>query len=64
MLLNVLAILGFLLLALALALHANRTVRRRRQSRKTAELIRLRLQDEPSGQRIAYREIPIRLSSN
>ena len=64
MLLSLLAIFGLMVLVLALGLHAKRTLTRRRQSRRTAELIRLRLQDEPSGQRIAYREIPIRLSHN
>jgi hypothetical protein len=64
MLLSLLAILGFLVVVLALGLHAKRTFARRRHSRNTAERIRLRLQDEPSRQRIAYREVPIRLNRN
>jgi hypothetical protein len=62
MLLTVLAILGFAVVLLALVLHAAESVARRREARKRAELIRLRLQEEPAQQRLAYRKIQIRLS--
>ena len=64
MLLSLLAIVGFAVVVLALVLHFARNASRRRQSRKTAELIRMRLADEPGPQRTIYREIPIRLSGN
>jgi len=61
MLLSLLAILGLALVVLALTLDAARRAAHRRQCHKKAELIRLRLQEQAAGQRIAYREIPIRL---
>ena len=64
MLLSLLAIVGFALVVLALGLHFASQAARRRRSRKTAQLIRMRLQDEPREQRTIYREIPIRLSGN
>jgi|KBSMisStandDraft_5_1062788.scaffolds.fasta_scaffold1175265_1 hypothetical protein len=64
MLLSMLAIAGIALVGIALLLHLARNATRRRRSLKNAELIRLRLQDEPSGHRILYREIPIRLNGN
>ena len=62
MLLTLFAVVGFAVVVLALVLHAARNVANRRQARKRAELIRLRLQDPPSSQRVAFREIEIRLS--
>jgi hypothetical protein len=62
MLLSVLAILGVAVIVLALVLHAAESVARRRETRKRAELIRLRLQDEPGAERAVYRKVQIRLS--
>ena len=62
MLLTLLAVAGFAVVVLALLLNAARNIAKRRQARKRAELIRLRLEEEPSGQRVAYRKIEIRLS--
>jgi len=62
MLLPLLAVVGFAVVVLALVLHAARNVARRHQTRKRAELIRQRLQDEPNAQRRAFREIEIRLT--
>ena len=61
MLPTLLAIVGFAVVVLALVLHAARNVSQRRQTRRRAELIRLRLQDQPE-QRLAYRKVEIRLS--
>jgi hypothetical protein len=63
-LLTLLSIAGAALIVLALVLHAVQTVAMRREARKRAEMIRLRVQEEPSGQHVVYREIPIRLSGN
>ena len=62
MLLSVLAILGFAVVLLALVLHAAESVGQRRQTRKRAELIRLRLQEQPAAERTIYRKVQIRLS--
>lgn len=62
MLLPLLAVVGFAVVVLAIVLNAARNVAKRREARKRAELIRLRLQDEPSAQRLAHRKIEIRLS--
>jgi hypothetical protein len=62
MLLSVLAILGLAVVLLALVLHAAESVAQRRLTRKRAELIRLRLQEEPNAQRTIYRKVQIRLS--
>ena len=61
MLLTLLAITGFALIVVALTLHVAGNVARARMTRKRAELIRQRLQEEPSGQHVVYRKIPIRL---
>ena len=61
MLLTLLAIVGFAVVVLALVLHAARNVTRRRQTRKRAELIRLRLQEEPAQTRAAFRKVEIRI---
>ena len=63
-LLTLLSVGGAALIVLALVLHAVQNVATRREARKRAELIRLRLQEEPSGQHVVYRKIPIRLNSN
>jgi len=63
-LLTLLSIAGAALIVLALVLHAVQTVALRREARKRAEMIRLRLQEEPSGQHVVYRKVPIRLSGN
>ena len=62
MLLSVLAILGIAVIVLALVLHTAESVAQRRDARKRAELIRLRLQDEPDTERAIYRKVQIRLS--
>ncbi len=63
MLLTLFAVVGFAVVALALLLNAARGAAKRRQAQKrTAELIRLRLQEEPSVRRVAYRKIEILLS--
>ena len=62
MLLTVLAIAGFAVVLLALVLHTAESLAQRRETRKRAELIRLRLQDEADAERPAYRKIQIRLS--
>jgi hypothetical protein len=62
MLLSVLAILGFAVVLLALVLHGAESVAQRRLARRRAELIRLRLQDEPNTERPIYRKVQIRLS--
>jgi len=64
MLPTLIAAVGLALVVLVLLLHTARNVARNRRTRKTAELIRLRLQDEPSAQRIAYREVEIHLRGN
>ena len=64
MLLPLFAVVGFALLVLALVLLAARNVAMRRQTRRNAELIRLRLAEQPGAQRLGYRKIPIRLSGN
>ena len=63
-LLTLLSIAGAALIVLALALHAVQSVALRREARKRAKLIRLRLQEEPSDQHVVYRKIPIRLGGN
>ena len=63
-LLTLLSVGGAALIVLALVLHAAQTVALRREARKRAELIRLRLQEEPSGQHVVYRKVSIRLSGN
>jgi hypothetical protein len=62
MLLTLLTVVGFAVVVLALVLNAARNVARRRRALKRAELIRLRLAEEPSARRVAYRKIEIRLS--
>ncbi|HYV61695.1 MAG TPA: hypothetical protein VE958_03420 [Bryobacteraceae bacterium] len=61
MLLSLLAVAGLAAIVLALALDVARSVAKRRQALKRAELIRSRLQDEPSAERVVYREVEIRL---
>ena len=63
-LLTLLSAGGAALIVLALVLHAVQTVTLHREARKRAEMIRLRLQEGPSGQHVVYRKIPIHLSGN
>jgi len=62
MLLTVLALLGVAVILLALVLHAAESVAQRRETRRRAELIRLRLHEEPEAERTFYRKVQIRLS--
>jgi hypothetical protein len=62
MLLSVLAIVGFAVILLALVLHGAESVAQRRETRRRAELIRLRLREEPDAKRTIYRKVQIRLS--
>jgi len=63
-LLTLLSVAGAALIVLALVLHAVQIVAMRREARKRAEMIRLRLQEEPSGQHVVYRKVPIRLGGH
>jgi hypothetical protein len=58
---SLLSTAGVALLLLAAIVHSARNAAHRRKGRKRATLMRLRLQDQPSEMRPAYREIPIRL---
>jgi hypothetical protein len=64
MLLTLSAIAGVALVLAALVLHAARSAAHRRRSLKRAELIRQRLQEETTPQRVAFRKIQIRLSGS
>ena len=64
MLQTLLAIVGFALIGLALVSLAARNVAMRRQTRRNAELIRLRLAEQPDPPRVAYRKIEIRLGGS
>jgi len=61
MLMSLLGVVGVSLIVLAIVFRAARNVANRRKGEKRANLIRLRLQDQPNEPRRAYREVPIRL---
>jgi hypothetical protein len=63
-LLTLLSVAGAVLIVVVLVLHAVQIVALRREARKRAELIRLRVQEEPGGRPVVYRKIPISLSRN
>ena len=60
MLITLLGVVAVSLIVLAIVFHSARNVADRRKGKKRANLIRLRLQDQPSEPRRAIREVPIR----
>jgi hypothetical protein len=58
---SLLSVIGVSLILLAMVIHSARNAANRRRGKKRAMQIRLRLQDQPSEPRRAYREVPIRL---
>jgi len=64
MLITLLGVVAVSLIVLAIVFHSARNVADRRKGKKRANLIRLRLQDQPSEPRRAIREVPIRLAQH
>ena len=64
MLMTLLGIVAVSLIVLAIVFYSARNVADRRKGKKRANLIRLRLQDQPSEPRRAIREVPIRLAQH
>lgn len=64
MLMSLLSVVGVAIILLAVVVDSARNAASRRKVQQRATLIRLRLQDQPSESRPAYREIPIRLGQD
>jgi len=64
MLMSLLSVAGVALILLAIVFHSARSVANRRRGKKRATLIRLRLEDQSTEPRRAYREVPIRVGQH